>query len=228
MKQKGRYAGSDINGDKKMNMVSIVVNGILLGLSITAPIGPTNVEVIRRGVKYGWKSSMLFCIGVLFALLLYLSLVIMGFSFLTESKLFTTLLSVAGILVLGYLTIAAVKDFFNGDELEFDEVKTSKKNLWQGFTLTICNPAVLVLWTGIMGASLSSASLKDQNYSMLLCTGIIIGVIIFFCALILVINRGRNYLNKKYLRYVSLAAGLILAFFCVKFGFDLIKMSLLT
>ena len=40
--------------------MKIVLNGILLGLSITAPIGPTNIEVIRRGLKEGWKSAFIF------------------------------------------------------------------------------------------------------------------------------------------------------------------------
>ena len=52
--------------------MKIVLNGILLGLSITAPIGPTNIEVIRRGLKEGWKSAFIFCIGVMVALIIYL------------------------------------------------------------------------------------------------------------------------------------------------------------
>ena len=205
-----------------MSIANIVANGILLGLSIAAPIGPTNIEVIRRGAKYGWKASSAFCIGVMFALLIYLTLVIMGFSFLTESKLFQTTLSAIGIVVLGYLTYSALKDFFNKDEIELDEAETSNKHLVQGFSLTICNPAILLLWTGIMGASLSSASMQAQNYSLLLCSGIITGVILFFIVLVLAIHKGRNYLDPKYLRYVSLIAGLILAFFCLKFGYDLV------
>jgi threonine/homoserine/homoserine lactone efflux protein len=205
-----------------MGMISIVTNGILLGLSITAPIGPTNIEVIRRGVKYGWKASFAFCVGVMFALLLYLSLVIMGFSFLTESTLFKNIMSGAGVVVLGYLIYISIKDFFKQAAIEIGEAQTSNKNLVQGFSLTICNPAILVLWTGIMGASLSSSSLKTYHYSILLCTGIIIGVIIFFIALIFIIHKGRSYLGKQYFRYVSLASGLVLAFFFVKFGYDLV------
>ena len=44
--------------------MSTLLRGILLGLSITAPIGPTNVEVIRRGAQEGWKSARAFCLGV--------------------------------------------------------------------------------------------------------------------------------------------------------------------
>ena len=71
---------------------NIILQGILLGLAITAPIGPINIEVIRRGLKEGWKSASMFCLGVMVALIIYLMLVVLGLSFLTQSKIFNSLL----------------------------------------------------------------------------------------------------------------------------------------
>ena len=82
--------------------MSTLLRGILLGLSITAPIGPTNVEVIRRGAQQGWKSARAFCLGVIVALVIYLLLVVLGLSFLTESELFNIVLTTLGVLVLIY------------------------------------------------------------------------------------------------------------------------------
>jgi len=41
--------------------MNTIIRGIILGLSITAPVGPTNIEVIRRGMRDGWKSAVTFC-----------------------------------------------------------------------------------------------------------------------------------------------------------------------
>ena len=68
--------------------MSTLLRGIILGLSITAPVGPTNIEVIRRGVRDGWRSAAAFCSGVMVALVIYLVLVVFGLSALAESEIF--------------------------------------------------------------------------------------------------------------------------------------------
>ena len=205
--------------------MNALLRGIILGLSITAPIGPTNAEVIRRGFKDGWKSSSLFCAGVLVALVIYLSLVGFGFSYLADSRGFNIVMLSFGVIVLAYLSCNALRDFFHSGGLEFDKNGRSTRHFLSGIGLTISNPAVLLLWTGIMGADLSSSreSLED---GITLSLGILIGVVVFFTALNALIHFGRQFIKRKYLRFVSLGAGFILLFFTVKFAVDLFKIIL--
>ena len=95
--------------------------GIILGLSITAPIGPTNVEIIRRGITQGWKSAAAFCLGVMVALIFYLLLVVFGLSFLTNSHLVNNLLTIVGVIVLANLAYKSFKDFFRDTDVDLDE-----------------------------------------------------------------------------------------------------------
>ena len=200
-----------------------ILRGIILGLSITAPIGPTNVEVIRRGVKEGWKSAIAFCLGVMVALIFYLLLVVFGLSFLTESPFVNTLLLILGVLVLAYLAYNSFKDFFKGVELDLgDQESGGAGHFLPGIVLTISNPAVLLLWTGIMGADLA-ASQASLGAGLALSLGILIGVAIFFSGLALLIHHGRRLLKGQYFRYVSLAAGIVLAIFCLKFAYELVN-----
>jgi threonine/homoserine/homoserine lactone efflux protein len=198
-----------------------IIRGIILGLSITAPIGPTNVEVIRRGTKEGWRATVTFCFGVIIALVLYLLLVTFGLSVLTESAVFNTLLSSFGVLVLAYLAYTSIKDFFTGTEIELDKQASGNKHFIPGILLTISNPAILLLWTGIMGADLA-ASRAAAGQGLLLSFGILIGVALFFTMLTLLIHYGRKYLQQRYFKSVSLAAGIVLLFFCIRFAYDLL------
>jgi len=200
--------------------MSIILRGILLGLSITAPIGPTNIEVIRRGMREGWRSARAFCLGVVVALVIYLLLVVLGLSFLTESKIFNVLLTILGVIVLAYLSYNSLKDFFSGQEIELGERESGNKHFFSGIVLTISNPAVLLLWTGIMGADLA-ASGSSLSQGLMLSIGILVGVFIFFTALIFLIHFGRKFLQQRYLRYVSLLAGIVLLGFCVRFAYGL-------
>ena len=201
--------------------MSTLLRGILLGLSITAPIGPTNVEVIRRGAQEGWKSARAFCLGVIVALMIYLLLVVLGLSFLTESELFNIVLTILGVLVLAYLSYNALKDFFTGREIEFEEVGSGKGHFVPGIVLTISNPAILLLWTGIMGADLA-ASGASLSQGLMLSIGILMGVILFFTILIFLIHYGRKFLQQRVIKYVSLAAGVVLFLFCVRFAYGLL------
>ena len=201
--------------------MSTIIRGIILGLSITAPIGPTNIEIIRRGMKQGWRSAAVFCLGVIVALIFYLVLVTFGLSFLTESVVFNTLMTSLGILVLAYLSYNSIRDFFVGTKIDLDEQASANKHFIPGIVLTISNPAILLLWTGIMGADLA-ASRASVAEGFLLSFGILIGVAVFFTVLTLLLHYGRKFLRQRYCKYVSLVAGVVLLFFCVRFAYDLL------
>jgi threonine/homoserine/homoserine lactone efflux protein len=197
-----------------------ILRGLILGLSITAPIGPTNIEIIRRGVIEGWRAALKFCLGVMVALVIYLVFIVTGLNFLTESTFINTLLRVFGILVLAYLAFHSVKDFLSGSELSFDGQSQGNKHFIPGIILTIANPAILLLWTGIMGVDLASGR-ASKTQGLLLSMGIMIGIAVFFTGLTVLVHYGRRFLKQRYLRYVSLIAGIVLFIFCIRFVWDL-------
>ncbi|MBI3051053.1 LysE family transporter [Candidatus Woesearchaeota archaeon] len=202
-----------------------MINGVLLGLSIAAPIGPTNIEIIRRGLKEGWKSSAVFCLGVNVVLIVYLMLVISGLSFLTKSELFNNLLLLFGVAVLFYLAYNSFADFFKNRKLDLSAKAGSGNNFIPGVVLTISNPAVLLFWTGILGADLASSSATFEN-GLKLSLGILIGVMLFTSFLILLVQFGRRFVTASNFKYVSLAAGFVLAYFAAMFGLKLLSSTL--
>jgi threonine/homoserine/homoserine lactone efflux protein len=205
--------------------MNTILRGVILGLSITAPIGPTNIELIRRGTREGPRATMAFWLGVMVALVLYLLLVVLGLSFLTESRVFNTVLTFFGIIVLAYLSYNSIRDFFVDKEIDTEEQAGGNKHFVPGIVLTMSNPAVLLLWTGIMGADLA-ASRASVGQGLLLSLGIMIGVAVFFVVLTILIHYGRRFLRRRYVKYVSLVAGIVLLFFCVKFAYGLLNQLL--
>lgn len=202
-------------------MLSVLLQGTILGLSITAPIGPTNIELIRRGMKEGPGAAVAFWLGVMVALAVYLLLAVVGLSFLTGSRLFNLLLTFCGVVVLAYLSMHSIRDFLSTGDTDFEGKPNDNHHFVPGILLTISNPAVLLLWTGILGANLS-ASQASIGAGFALCLGIMVGVAVFFLVLTVLIHYGRRFLQQRYLRYVSLAAGIVLMLFCVKFAYGLI------
>jgi threonine/homoserine/homoserine lactone efflux protein len=193
--------------------------GILIGISITAPIGPTNVEVIRRGIQDGWRAAVAFCLGSLVAVILYLTLVTLGFSKVAHIPWFNTTLTIFGILVLGYLAYNSFHDTFSGGQFEIAEAEAAqRRHFLPGILLTVANPAVLLFWTGIMGASFT----KSQSANLPFVAGILAGAVLTYIALNALIFYARQLLQQKLFKIVSLAAGLLLTYFCLKFGYALV------
>ena len=72
-----------------------------------------------------------------------------------------------------------------------------------------------------MGADLA-ASGASLSQGLMLSIGILMGVILFFTILIFLIHYGRKFLQQRVIKYVSLAAGVVLFLFCVRFAYGLL------
>jgi threonine/homoserine/homoserine lactone efflux protein len=198
----------------------LLVEGLILGLSVAAPIGPTNIEMIRRGLRSGFWACILFAAGVEVALIAYLVAVFAGLSFLTEAELFNLLLSVFGVFVLFYLGFVSIKDFLNRHDLDLDAGGGDDRHLVSGVVLTIANPAVLLFWSGIIGANLATKEF-NLSTSLLISGGILMGVAIWLLLLSTLIHGGRRFLTPQVFGYISLIAGLVLIGFGLSFGYRL-------
>ncbi len=199
----------------------LILEGIVLGLSVAAPIGPTNIEMIRRGLKGGFWCCVLFAAGVELALVAYLAAIFGGLSFLTEVELFNVILSAFGILVLFYMGYVNIKDAFEQHNLNIDAREQDDRHFISGILLTITNPAVLLFWSGIIGANVAARDFSLQN-SLMISGGILIGVTIWFLALSALLHGGRRYITPRVFGYISAIAGLVLIGFGLSFGYRIV------
>jgi threonine/homoserine/homoserine lactone efflux protein len=72
-----------------------------------------------------------------------------------------------------------------------------------------------------MGADLA-ASDASIGQGLMLSIGILIGVVVFFTILVFLIHYGRKFLRQRYIKYVSLVAGIVLMLFCIRFAYGLL------
>ena len=201
--------------------MSIIIEGIILGLSVAAPIGPTNIEMIRRGLKNGFLACIFFASGVEIALIIYLIAIFAGLSFLTRVELFNIILSLFGIIVLFYLGYISIRDFLHRKTFNPDDTAKEKNHFVSGIILTIGNPAVLLFWSGIIGANMAAKESSIHN-SLLVSSGILIGVTIWFLFLSSIIYKGREYITPRIFGFISGLAGLILIGFGIMFGYRIL------
>ncbi len=200
-----------------------VIRNIILGISLAAPVGPVNVEVIKRGLKHGFLPAFLLSLGAASADTTYLLLVYFGLSNFINIPIAKASIWIFGAIVSLYLGYQSIKEYFEKIDLEKPKVKTGRNSFVAGYMITISNPMTIVWWLGVFGAILSSTvQTVTKTTALLNSLAIIIGVVLWFFALSLLLHWGKRFVNEKTMQYISVIAGLILIGFGLYFGYNAI------
>ncbi|MFD1677625.1 LysE family transporter [Alicyclobacillus fodiniaquatilis] len=194
---------------------------VLLGLSLSAPIGPINAAQLDKGMKYGFLNAWMVGLGAMTADVLYMLLIYFGLA-----KLFTLpgvklLLWVAGSVILMYI---GLETLLNLRRLKLSTVvagESSARSFLTGFFMAVSNPMNFVFWFGIYGAILSKAAEQEDNAAFLgHSCGIFVGILIWDIAMALAASMFQQYANRRVLQTVSALAGLSLVGFAGYFAFQ--------
>jgi len=95
-----------------------ILQSLLLGVSIAAPIGPVNVEVIKRGLKHGFLLAFLVALGAACADATYVVIIYLGLSSFINIPIVQTVVWIFGMAVLIYLGYRSIKEFFRKKEFK--------------------------------------------------------------------------------------------------------------
>jgi len=200
-------------------MMNILQN-ILLGISLAAPIGPVNIEVIKRGLSNGFLPAFTLSLGAASADATYLILIYLGLSNFIHIPLVKGAIWVFGGAVLIYLGFLSIKEFYQKINLKGPSNFLNKNPYLAGYIITISNPMTIVWWLGVFGSLLGSSVQNNLRIVALLSSlTIILGVILWFFLLSILLHWGKKFINENSLRYISLIAGILLVGFGLYFEY---------
>ncbi|HNZ65274.1 MAG TPA: LysE family transporter [Smithella sp.] len=194
-----------------------LLQNILLGLTLAAPIGPVNLEIIKRGLQSGFRQALLTGVGAMSADATYLTLIFFGLVSFLNITLMKITLGLAGSLILIYLGFLSVKDFFReAATAETNSGRLFKNSFITGYVLAISSPMTIVWWTGVFGALLTAQTGRQTSFSTFWsCLSILLGCFLWVVFLSSALHWGKRIINDKMVRMISLIAGL----FLIVFGF---------
>ncbi len=191
--------------------------GILLGLGAAMPIGPINLEIVRRNLRFGMGSGLLVGLGAACTDLTYLILLSIGaISLLTHPNIINTI-GLIGAVILGWFGVQALRAKVNEAD-DNSNNKPKNKRQWRhwfdGYIMTLLNPMTVLFWASV--SSQVALQAQHNHYAVaFMGTGVIIGAYGWAASLNTTIHFTRHRFSPKAMQWLNWVGGLILIGFAL-------------
>ncbi len=193
-------------------VIGFILKGIIIGLTVSAPMGPIAVFCLQRTLNKGIWIGFLSGLGAAFADTLFAAIAGFGLSiisdFLTEQQFY-----IRGIGGL-FLIVVGVKVFYTNTIKQARKQKVTKGRIFGDFVsvffLTLSNP-ITVIFFGTVFAGIGLAGEDGSSYPTLLTvSGVLIGTILWWLILATVINFFRHKIRLRSIWWINKIAGALI------------------
>ncbi|UNL86932.1 LysE family translocator [Priestia koreensis] len=202
----------------------MIVQYMVLGISLAAPVGPINLEMIKRGISGGFWSSWLVGLGGMTVDLLFMLFIFWGLTPYLQKEGVLLIVYGAGALMLLWVGFQSIKQSFSSTfGAQMDETRSHKSYL-TGFLIAMTNPLNIIFWFGVYGSTLSETLQAHSLGTSLLYSGfILLGVLLWNLNVAFTVHFSRRLLHETILRLITFSAGAVLVYFGFKFLFQFIS-----
>lgn len=193
---------------------------MVLGLSLSAPIGPINAAQLDKGLRGGFMHAWAVGLGAIAADIIYMLLVYLGMIHLLDAPFIKAFLWLFGFFVLVYTGVESIKHSgeLSAAEMRGNEASLSK-SFTAGFLMSLFNPLSILFWLGIYGSILAKAVNEYPMQQLLVYSGaIVLGILLWDVTMAAASSIFRRFLTIRVLRAVSVCSGLSLVGFGFYFG----------
>ncbi|MEW4282971.1 LysE family translocator [Priestia koreensis] len=190
-----------------------ILKGILIGLSIAAPVGPIGLLCIQRTLTQGKAVGLVSGLGAATADALYGTIAALGLTALSHFLLGQQqLLHLVGGVFLAYLGIKTLRS-----TAASSPAKVGGANMWMAYTsvllLTITNPMTILSFLGIFSGVGVSATHGAQLDALWLVGGVFAGSLLWWFFLTSIVGMVQNRLPS--LTWINRLSGVILIGFSI-------------
>jgi threonine/homoserine/homoserine lactone efflux protein len=199
---------------KHMHMdISLLLRGLILGVSIAAPVGPIGLLCIKRTLVNGRAHGLVSGLGAATADGIYGLLGALGITVvinaLTGAQLWLRLI---GGLFLLYLGLRMLRE----RPAERAASVTARAGLLGAYgstlALTLSNPLTILSFAAMFAGMGALAATAD---ALLLVLGVFAGSALWWMGLSTVVSRLRTRMSSAYMRWLNIASGTIIIAFAV-------------
>lgn len=191
----------------------LFIQGILIGLFVSIPMGPIGVLCLQRTLQQGRLSGFISGLGAATADTVFASIAGLGLTmisdFFQDHQLYIMLVGAVLLIFLG------LRMFFRNTIKQARSIKYKQSNLVTDFVsvfaLTITNPITIVFY----GFVFATFGMVQDNFLSLgsILVGIFCGAISVWFLLSTLVNIFRKYFRLRIIFYINKIAGIIIMIF---------------
>lgn len=210
-----------------MDLFFLLLQGVIIGILIAAPVGPVGVLCIRRTIKDGWPAGLIAGSGAALADALYGAVAAFGIvyvsDFILDNQVMLKLLGGGLLMIIGAKMIYDRSPEVTNTNIE---PETEDLHLQQNpfsefiatFLITLTNPGTIIAFIAIF-AGLGITNYGDKPIlASVLVAGVFIGALAWWTSLNLFVGRFDHKIGINIQRRINLISGsVILAFAGVVF-----------
>lgn len=195
--------------------LNIIFQGLVLGFSIAAPVGPVGVLCIRRSMARGFRSGLVSGLGAATADAVYGTIAAAGLTlvadFLVRQQLWLGLLGGSFLLYLG------IKTLISRPAVESVRVENGSVggDYFSTLLLTLSNPMTIFSFAAIF-SGMSAQSLPVFRFSaFLLVLGVFLGSASWWLILSGSVGLLRSRVTPSFLGWINRISGLVIIGFAI-------------
>lgn len=198
-----------------LEVLGLVVYGMTVGVALAAPIGPINVELIRRGIRDGFFHGWLVGLGALSADTIYAALIVGGLTPLADRPSLRVPLFLAGGVMLAWVGWNSVRSALWGKATDDAGAPARRgRSYVTGFLMAAFNPMGIVYWVSVGAALVAEAVDRvGRAGSPVLVLGVMLGILSWVTFISVIAQFSRRFVTGPGMRWVTgISGGVIIGF----------------
>lgn len=197
-------------------MLHSYILGFLLGLGAAIPLGPLNIEIIRRNLILGVRYGVFFGFGACSADLIYLILLSLGALTLLTHPIVLKTVGVVGSCIIAWFGFSALR--IKNNMIDAETVKPKNKPVYmhylQALSLTLLNPYTIIFWASV--SSQVAGLVKHADGSIIGAgVGVATSTVLWVISLNALLHFTRHKFSKRQMQTLNIIGGVLLLFFAL-------------
>ncbi|MGB5074287.1 MAG: LysE family transporter [Bacteroidota bacterium] len=210
--------------------------GILVGILITVPLGPTSIYVAQRTLDGDTRKGLLVAIGAVIVDVFYCLVITMGLIALVHPYMQNAVVQmVFSVFLIGYgvkmlffekkrtrVEAGDVDEDNDDDSLPVPRTRLFKKfhysNVLIGISMTLANPTLFFSWVAVLSFISAHGLLADSTmHKLLFSLSVGVGSMGWFLSLALFVRSRRHTISDSFIKIASSITALVIIGFGVYF-----------
>ena len=192
--------------------IEILLKGIILGLTVSMPLGPIGIILINGTIKRSMLSGFFSGLGMATADTLLAFLAGIGFtvivSFINKERYIISV--IAGLIILG----VGLKVYLSNPVRDIRNREKSEKSLWRDyysvFVLSISNPYTIFIFVAFFSGVHVNGNVRPELVPFFLIPGVLVGTISWWFFLSYFVSRFKKNIRLRLIVRINKVAGIVI------------------